>query len=574
MSLNLARILRPKKFSQIIGQELVKSMLKNSLFTGKIFPTYLFYGSRGCGKTTTARVFAASLNCLKLEEFRKNPKIEFPCAECTSCLQTRNGTHPDFIEIDAASNTGVDNIRNIVESANYVPRQGLKKIYLIDEAHMLSKSAFNALLKMLEEPPKTSLFVLATTEYEKIPATVRSRCFHGKFMPLEFNQIKEALTLVCQAEKINLSEKKIAAIARSSQGFIRDAINFLEQVWIAEKNGQTQHVEELLGLNLQTSIIKIFQAIAEKDTTKIFEEINQSDFYQHDAKQILNNFILLLSQTLKAFLKIKTKKNSFYGYEEEIKNISKTMTIERLNSIMQLTYNKERGLFYTKNKHEFLEHMFLQMANQIDLEPINKIIKKIEKQIDLKNVETIPSNDKKNNAVEKKITKPTPQVKSEKKEAPEKIDTELEIPESWKEILQNEAIKEDKILYAIFQNARAVKQNGSDLEICLPKLSGMFFEKIQESKKTWLEIVNAKFKNTNNIKLLSLNETKNLQNKQKVDLQKTSPEVIKNSSNSSATPKENKPKTNSSKLDTSNKDEWPRVNLVLKYFPGKAELDK
>lgn len=180
-TLNFARRLRPQRFSDIIGQDLFVGMLQNALFLNKFFPVYLFSGQRGCGKTTTARVFAAALNCLKRGEA---PLQDIPCLTCSSCLATKAGNHPDFIEIDAASNTGVDNVRAILESSSYLPVLGKYKIYLIDEAHMLSKAAFNAFLKLMEEPPQSVLFMLATTESYKIPETVRSRCFQLLFKPI------------------------------------------------------------------------------------------------------------------------------------------------------------------------------------------------------------------------------------------------------------------------------------------------------------------------------------------------------------------------------------------------------
>ncbi len=178
VKLNLARKWRSKNFNEIVGQDLPVRMLKNSLYREQFFPVYLFSGQRGCGKTTTARVFAMALNCALLKSFQQEPQtIILPCLQCESCIVALSGKHPDFIEIDAASHTGVDNVRQIVEAASYLPVLGSKKIYLIDEAHMLSKAAFNALLKILEEPPRSTLFILATTDLHKIIDTVQSRCF-------------------------------------------------------------------------------------------------------------------------------------------------------------------------------------------------------------------------------------------------------------------------------------------------------------------------------------------------------------------------------------------------------------
>src|SRR5579863_6898764 len=185
VSLNLSRKWRSQNFDQIIGQDLSVRILKNSLYLGHYFPVYLFAGQRGCGKTSTARVFAAAINCRELSAFQKDPKKSVPCLVCDSCIAMQEGKHPDFIEIDAASYTGVDHMRNIIESSSLLPIMGTKRVYLIDEAHMLSKAAFNAALKILEEPPATALFILATTNPHKIIDTVRSRCFQLFFTAIE-----------------------------------------------------------------------------------------------------------------------------------------------------------------------------------------------------------------------------------------------------------------------------------------------------------------------------------------------------------------------------------------------------
>jgi DNA polymerase-3 subunit gamma/tau len=197
--LNLSRKWRSQDFGQIVGQDLAVRILKNSLYLGHYFPVYLFAGQRGCGKTSTARIFAAAVNCHALPLFQKDPKkSSTPCLVCDSCVAMRDGNHPDFIEIDAASHTGVDNIRAVIESSSLLPSMGRKRVYLIDEAHMLSKAAFNAALKILEEPPATALFILATTNPHKIIDTVRSRCFQLFITPIPHDSLKNHLIFICK----------------------------------------------------------------------------------------------------------------------------------------------------------------------------------------------------------------------------------------------------------------------------------------------------------------------------------------------------------------------------------------
>ncbi|MBT4595105.1 DNA polymerase III subunit gamma/tau, partial [bacterium] len=222
-SVNLARKLRPLGFDGIIGQDFVMRMLQNSLYKDQLFPVYLFFGQHGCGKTSTARVFAAAMNCKNLEAFRKNPREhKVPCHNCSSCTSFKNENYPDFIEIDAASHTGVENVRQIIEASSYVPVAGAKRVYLIDEAHMLSKAAFNALLKLLEEPPKSAVFLLATTEIQKVPNTVRSRCFQAPFSVPDRDVLIAHLEKISAQEDITVSRRALEVLVAHTGGFIRD----------------------------------------------------------------------------------------------------------------------------------------------------------------------------------------------------------------------------------------------------------------------------------------------------------------------------------------------------------------
>ena len=248
MNLNFARKWRSKNFDQLIGQDVSVRILKNSLYLDQLFPVYLFAGQRGCGKTSTARIFAAAINCHALSDFQKNPKnSSVPCLVCASCALMAKGQHPDFIEIDAASHTGVDNVRQIIDAASLLPVMGRKKIYLIDEAHMLSKAAFNAFLKIMEEPPVGVVFILATTDSQKIIETVRSRCFHIFFKPVEHAKISSHLATICQQENIRADQHALELIVAQSEGSIRDALNLLEQVRFSTSHITAAAVRTVLG---------------------------------------------------------------------------------------------------------------------------------------------------------------------------------------------------------------------------------------------------------------------------------------------------------------------------------------
>ncbi len=274
-SLNLARKWRSSKFSEIIGQDLVVRILQNSLFKNQFFPVYLLSGQRGCGKTSTARVFAAAVNCFKLADFQKDPKISVPCLSCDSCLSMKKGQHPDFIEIDAASYTGVDNIRNIIDTSSFLPVLGHKKIYLIDEVHMLSKAAFNALLKILEEPSKSVLFILATTETQKIPDTVRSRCFQLLFNPVVDTQVVHHLEMICQKENIAYDIQGLEVISHATQGSLRDAINLLEQARFAESAVTKSSVMSVLGYIDDQFLYELLSVMMDGKVESFFEIVKK-----------------------------------------------------------------------------------------------------------------------------------------------------------------------------------------------------------------------------------------------------------------------------------------------------------
>lgn len=246
--LNLARKWRSASFEELIGQETAVRILKNSLYVNQFFPVYLFAGQRGCGKTSAARIFAAAANCAHLYDFQQSPQtVKLPCQSCDSCRAMIAGKHPDFTEIDAASHTGVDNVRQIIETASYMPLLGRKKIYLIDEAHMLSRAAFNAFLKILEEPPMSVIFMLATTDDQKILETVKSRCFQLHFRAIDFTKLTNHLQAVCDKENIKAHESALIAIAEQSGGSARDALNLLEQVRFSTSEITEAAVFKVLG---------------------------------------------------------------------------------------------------------------------------------------------------------------------------------------------------------------------------------------------------------------------------------------------------------------------------------------
>lgn len=256
MHITLYRKYRPKDFSEIAGESDIVKTLKNSLDNDRISHAYLFSGPRGVGKTTSARLIAKGVNCLK------NGISSSPCNECENCREIDNGSFIDLIEIDAASNRGIDEIRELKDKINYQPSKGRKKIYIIDEVHMLTKEAFNALLKTLEEPPEHVIFILATTEPDKILPTIISRCQRYDFKSLTYTEVKDKLSEICCGENVEIDEGSLGLIYESSCGSMRDAISILERViitYLGEKIDEDK-CSKVIGITSKT-LLKEFLGI-------------------------------------------------------------------------------------------------------------------------------------------------------------------------------------------------------------------------------------------------------------------------------------------------------------------------
>ena len=284
----LYRKWRPQGFSELVGQEHVSRTLAQAVVGGRVGHAYLFSGPRGTGKTSTAKILAKALNC------EQGPTAE-PCGACESCRRIAEGTSMDVMEIDAASNRGIDEIRDLRETVKFAPAMGRYKVYIIDEVHMLTSEAFNALLKTLEEPPPNVVFILATTELQKVPATIQSRCQRYDFKRIATKDIEARLREVVEASGIAADDAALALVAREADGGLRDALSTLDQcVSLAEERVTETLVRDILGLIGRDSVVRILRALAAKDAKEALSAAADVFAEGKDAKQLVNEMIAQL----------------------------------------------------------------------------------------------------------------------------------------------------------------------------------------------------------------------------------------------------------------------------------------
>ena len=313
MTQALYRKWRPRKWDQVVGQEHIVQTLRNAIANDHVGHAYLFSGPRGTGKTTTARLLAKAVNCLNADLTHR------PCDDCANCLAVNEGRFMDLIEIDAASNTSVEDIRDLRDKINFSPSEGRFKVYIIDEVHMLSTSAFNALLKTLEEPPAHVIFILATTEVHKIPATVLSRCQRHEFRRIPVMEIVGYLKVICAEEKISADEEALILIARQATGAMRDAISLLDQLASTGEKITLDLTQQVLGTATNRMVIDLYSALQQKDTAAGLTTIHQALDSGSDPRQFARQMVEYLRQ----LLLIKMGNDAQVDATKEIKELMK-----------------------------------------------------------------------------------------------------------------------------------------------------------------------------------------------------------------------------------------------------------
>lgn len=287
----LYRKYRPTNFDEVVGQTHIIQTLKNAIVQNRIAHAYLFCGPRGTGKTSIAKIFAKTLNCTNNQDA--------PCGVCENCKMAANGSHPDIIEIDAASNNGVDEVRNLIDKVKYAPMQGKYKIYIIDEVHMMTSGAFNALLKTIEEPPAHVIFIFATTEPNKVLPTIISRCQRFDFNKVSMHDIKYRLSVVCKNEGIEIDENGLTLIAQFADGGMRDALSILDQcVAYCSSHIDVNDIRKIYGVVTSEDIGKLFYSVYKKDVDSFVKDIQKYSDMGMDIKRLTADFIHMLKDSL------------------------------------------------------------------------------------------------------------------------------------------------------------------------------------------------------------------------------------------------------------------------------------
>jgi len=329
----LYRKFRPQTFSEMVGQEHITRTLRNQIIANRVGHAYLFNGGRGTGKTTSAKVLARAINCL-------NPDDGEPCNECEICKAAINASLTDIVEMDAASNNSVEDIRSIREEVNFLPTKAKYRVYIIDEVHMLSQGAFNALLKTLEEPPEHVKFILATTEPQKLPATILSRCQRFDFKRISNEDIIKRLEIVCKESEINATKQALNIIAALSEGAMRDALSILERcVQDGANDIDEDRIKELVGIPKLTYVHSISEAIIEYNIDEAMEAITKV----LDEGKDLNNLLWEIIKYIKDILMVKTNQklsiyndNDFARLQELANKVSKERAINLINELSKL----------------------------------------------------------------------------------------------------------------------------------------------------------------------------------------------------------------------------------------------
>ncbi len=446
----LYRKWRPQTFQDVVGQEHITSVLEYQVSSDKLSHAYIFCGSRGTGKTTCAKLLAKAANCL-------NPQNGSPCNECEACREINAGTSVDVVELDAASNNRVDDIRSICDEVVYPPSTMKKRVYIVDEVHMLSASAFNALLKTLEEPPKHALFILATTELHKVPATIMSRCQRFDFSRIKKEKIIDRIMFICSEEGINMEREAATVIANLSDGAMRDALSLLESC--ASKGGfiTAEYVINLLGLSNREQLIELLYACSKQNTVRAISIVN--DLYEKNG-DISACFFELLS-ICRDVLVVKNVASPLRFLNvsdaefEKLTEISDTISNDTLNYFIEelKSFINSPDIFGV-NKKVTAEITIIKMTSPTSVLTLDSLSDRISR-LENSDVEIQP--------VKKKAVAPTPQKAEAPKQKKEVVSSNKDVFEHTSEFIRKYGEKET--VNKFFMDSAKIKVINNELTI-------------------------------------------------------------------------------------------------------------
>jgi len=471
----LARKWRPQLFEEVVGQKHVVKTLQNAISSNRIAHAFLFSGQRGVGKTSIARILAKALNC------QEGPTPQ-PCGQCTSCKEIAEGNSIDVLEIDGASNTGVDDIRELRESVKYVPSGNRYKIYIIDEVHMLSNNAFNALLKTLEEPPAHVIFMFATTEPQKIPTTVLSRCQRFDLRRISLEAIVKQLSEITSKENITISEQGLKWLAREAEGSMRDAQSILDRVIsYAGKQINDEDIAEVLGIVDKSLLVRTSRAILDKDAKGCLDIVNDLFHFGYDTRQFYQAFL----EHLRNLIIVKISKNPAQLIElpqnecDVLKEQGKDSEVETLQRLFDIWLKAEDEINRSSLPQIVLEMVLLKMVYLKRLLPLDDALAKLDdlekrlsngKTANIKGVEYKEIQDSGNKSS---------QLREEIVAIPERSSKEDNQNESWKKLLSFTK-KEKPMLAAVLKHGYLLHLDERRIELGFASNS-VFLESANDS---------------------------------------------------------------------------------------------
>ena len=488
----LYRKFRPLTFGEMVGQEHITRTLKNQIMADRVGHAYLFTGGRGTGKTSSAKILSRAINCL-------NPKDGEPCNECEICKEALSGALTDIVEMDAASNNSVEDIRSIREEVNFLPTKAKYRVYIIDEVHMLSSGAFNALLKTLEEPPEHVKFILATTEPQKLPATILSRCQRFDFKRISNEDIIKRLKIVCEESNIEITEEALNIIAVLSEGAARDALSILERcIQDGENKIDEDKIKDLVGIPKITFVNNIVEAIIKYN---VDEALNSIDEVLNDGKD-LNNFLWEMIKYTKDILVWKScGKLDLYSKEEKdkIDELSKEVTKERLIKLVYELSEIENNMKWSTQKNILFQAGIIKLCNKVSdfSDNLEERVSKIEKYLKSGNGVVVKQNIIQNSSqtigkqpVTNVSSTPSSSAVSKPKETKQTRNYSNKSEEYWPQIINDLKGNGKIVLYTNLMNSRAVELNDMTVGIEFPNGLTSFGKTVLEKPENIREISN------------------------------------------------------------------------------------